>query len=228
MSNVPPVIRFFPMIEDELKPNLEVIPAGTELWRVHQSKYRPVQFNPRLADIHLKGGRFEGTVLDPYRSLYVADSALTAVAESLLRSVPFLPTGKRKIPYAFVHGRTLSVLRTTRELTLVSLIEEKDLAAVHQTADLLDDERSYPMARRWTSEIRAQAPEAMGLVWQSRRNRPKHSMVLFHDRFEDCHCGALEVLPEQGIADLGSREGVDELDRLLDPLRAEVSKPITW
>ncbi|MBB5121296.1 RES family NAD+ phosphorylase [Streptomyces eurocidicus] len=226
MSNLPPLIRFFPMIEDQLEPNLEVIPAGTELWRVHKSTYRPVQFNPTLADIHLRGGRFEGTVLDPYRSLYVADTALTAVAESVLRSVPFPRTGTRRIPYALVHGRALSVLRTTRELTLVSLIEEKDLAAVHQTADLLDDERSYPMARRWTSEIRAQAPGAMGLVWQSRRNRPGHAMVLFHDRFEDCHCGALEVLPERGIADLGSPAGTDELDRLLGPLRAEVSKPV--
>ncbi|MFA7767425.1 RES family NAD+ phosphorylase [Streptomyces sp. NPDC048723] len=227
MSNLLPAIKFFPMIRDVLDPNREVIPAGTELWRVHKSKYRPTQFNPTLADLHLSGGRFEGTVLDPYRSLYVADSALTAVAESVLRSVPW-KGDRREIPYANVHGRTLSVLRTTRELTLVSLIEEKDLAAVHQTANLLDDERSYPMARRWTSEIRAQAPDAMGLVWQSRRNRPLHAMVLFHDRFDDCHCSALEVLPGRGIADLGSPEGVEEVNGLLDPLRAEVSKPVTW
>ncbi|MGO4461831.1 RES family NAD+ phosphorylase [Streptomyces sp. M-16] len=226
MGNLPPLIRLFPMIKDELDPNREVVPAGTELWRVHKSKYRPTQFNPTLADLHLGGGRFEGTVLDPYRSLYVADNALTAVAESVLRSVPWTG-GRREIPYATVHGRTLSVLRTTRELTLVSLIEEKDLAAVHQTANLLDDERSYPMARRWTSEIRAQAPDAMGLVWQSRRNRPRHSMVLFHDRFDDCHCDALEVLPGRGIADLGSPEGVGEVNVLLDPLRAQVSKPVT-
>ncbi|MEU9717181.1 RES family NAD+ phosphorylase [Streptomyces sp. NPDC047976] len=214
------------MIENELRPNVEVIPAGTELWRVHKSKYGPTQFNPTLADLHFNGGRFEGTVLDPYRSLYVADTALTAVAESVLRSVPW--TGdRREIPYISVHGRTLSVLRTTRELTLVSLLEEKDLAAVRQTANLLDDERSYPMARRWTSEIRAQAPEAMGLVWQSRRNRPRHAMVLFHDRFDDCHCNALEVLPGRGIADLGSAEGIEEVNGLLGPLQAEVSEPLT-
>ncbi|MFD5621428.1 RES family NAD+ phosphorylase [Streptomyces yangpuensis] len=227
MTNLPPALRFFPMIKDELNPNREVVPAGTELWRVHRSTYRPTQFNPVLADLHLGGGRFEGTVLDPYRSLYVADSALTAVAESVLRSAPWTG-GRRRIPYVGVRGRTLSVVRTTRELILVSLIDEKDLAAVHQTANLLDDERSYPMARRWTSEIRAQAPDAMGLVWQSRRNRPRNSMVLFHDRFEDCHCNALEVLPGRGIEDLGSPEGVEEVNRLLDPLLAEVSKPVTW
>ncbi|MFD0355350.1 RES family NAD+ phosphorylase [Streptomyces sp. NPDC127110] len=225
MSNLLPAIRFFPMINNELHPNFEVIPAGTELWRVHKSKYGPAQFNPTLADLHFNGGRFEGTVLDPYRSLYVADTALTAVAESVLRSVPW-NGDRRQIPYANVHDRTLSVLRTTRELTLVSLLEEKDLAAVRQTANLLDDERSYPMARRWTSEIRAQAPDAMGLVWQSRRNRPRHAMVLFHDRFDDCHCNALEVVPGRGIADLGSREGIEEVNGLLDPLQAEVSEPV--
>ncbi|MEU9700503.1 RES family NAD+ phosphorylase [Streptomyces sp. NPDC047981] len=218
-------ITFFPMTGEELRPNFKVIPAGTELWRVHKSKYRPHQFNPLLADIHFDGGRFEGTPLDPYHSLYVADSALTAVAESMLRSVAWNGT-KRTIPYAAAHGRSLSVLRTTCELTVVSLIEEKDLAAVRRTADLLDDERSYAKARRWASEIRAQAPEAMGLVWQSRRNRPENSYVLFHDRFAGCHCGALEVVPERGFADLGSPEGIEEVNRLLDPLAAEVSKPL--
>ncbi|MFG2986652.1 RES family NAD+ phosphorylase [Streptomyces sp. NPDC048258] len=222
-----PLIKFFPMIKEELRPNFMVIPAGTELWRVHKSTYRPGQFNPTLADIHFNGGRFEGTPLDPYHSLYVADSALTAVAESVLRSVPW--TGeKRVIPYALVQGRSLSVLRTTCELTVVSLLKEKDLAAVRQNADLLDDERSYAKARRWASEIRAQAPDAMGLVWQSRRNRPEHAMVLFHDRFDDRHGRALDMLPERGIADLGSPEGVKEVNRLLDPLWAEVSEPVGW
>lgn len=226
MRTVLPVIKFFPMIADVLRPNLEVIPAGTELWRVHNSRYRPGQFNPTLADIHFNGGRFEGTVLDPYHSLYLAHSRLTAVAESVLRSTPYGLGGKRVIPYAAVHGRSLSMLRTTCELTVVSLVHEKDLAAVQQNADLLDGEHSYAKARRWASEIRAQAPDAMGLVWQSRRNRPENVLVLFHDRFDDRHGRALEVVPDQGIADLGSREGVKELNLLLDPLWAEVSRPL--
>ncbi|MFE7107973.1 RES family NAD+ phosphorylase [Streptomyces sp. NPDC057575] len=224
MNDCPHGTRFFPMIKEKLVPRLKAIPAGTELWRVHKSKYRADQFNPTLADIHFNGGRFEGTFLDPYHSLYVGDCALTAVAESVLRSVPW-NGGRRVVPYATVEGRALSVLRTTRELTVVSLIKEADLAAVQQNADLLDDERSYAKARRWASEIRAQSPEAMGLVWQSRRNRPESAIVLFHDRFDDRHGKALEVLPERGIADLGSSEGLKEVNRLLDPLWAEVSEP---
>lgn len=227
MTYSAPLIRFFPMAQGELHPNHKVIPAGTELWRVHKSKYGPGQFNPTLADLHFGGGRFDGTLLDPYHSLYVADNALTALAESVLRSVPW--NGERRvIPYATVHGRSLSVLRTTCELRVVSLIKEVDLAAVRRTADLLDDERSYAKARRWSSEIRAHAPDAVGLVWQSRRNRPEDAIVLFHDRFDDCHCKALEVLEGQGITDLGSPAGLKEVNRILDPLWAEVSQPERW
>ncbi|MGW4232066.1 RES family NAD+ phosphorylase [Streptomyces sp. NPDC004980] len=220
---------FFPMITWELRPHRGVIPAGTELWRVHKSRYAAHQFNPTLADIHFDGGRFEGTRLDPYHSLYVADTAVTALAESVLRSQPYASSsGMREIPFATVSGRSLSVLRTTRELTLVSLIEEKDLAAVRQNSTLLEDERNYAKSRRWASEIRAQAPDAMGLIWQSRRDRPRNAMVLFQDRCEDQEGTPLEVLPERGITDLGSKEGVAQADKLLEPLWAEISKPVGW
>ncbi|MFF9086490.1 RES family NAD+ phosphorylase [Streptomyces sp. NPDC014991] len=217
---------FFPMIDLKLRPNRRVIPAGTELWRVHRSIHAPDAFNPRLADIHFDGGRFDGTVLDRYHSLYLAETALTALAESVLRSRPFdLPAGERTIPYRAVWQRTLSCLRTRTDLTLVSLVSGTDLAAVCQDATLLEDEGNYARARRWSSEIRAQAPDAMGLVWESRRNRSEHALVLFHDRCERPGGGPLEVLTDRGIADLGSEEGRERADALLAPLRASVSKP---
>ncbi|MCZ0986538.1 RES family NAD+ phosphorylase [Streptomyces diastatochromogenes] len=218
---------FFPMIELELRPNRLVIPAGTELWRVHQSKYAPDQFSPKLADIHFGGGRFEGTVLDPYHSLYVADTPLTALAESVLRSRPFeLPAGTRRIPYSAVWRRSLSGLRTRCELTLVSLVDGRDLAAVCQDSTLLEDESNYATARRWSSEIRAQAPDAMGLIWESRRNRSQRALVLFHDRFAHCDGGPLEVLRDGGIPDLGSQEGMKKANEILEPLRAVISEPV--
>jgi hypothetical protein len=218
---------FFPMIDLELRPNRQVIPAGTELWRVHQSTYAPDQFNPKLADIHFDGGRFEGTVLDPYHSLYLADSALTALAESVLRSRPFeLPRGRRTIPFRTIWQRSLSAMRTRYELNLVSLVDGKDLAAVCQDSTLLEDESNYAKARRWSSEIRAQAPDAMGLVWESRRNRSQLAMVLFHDRFGHGDGPPLEVLEDRGIADLGSQEGRKRANEILEPLRAEISEPV--
>ncbi|MEV7869640.1 RES family NAD+ phosphorylase [Streptomyces sp. NPDC088124] len=223
---------FFPMTPLELSPNRQVVPAGTELWRVHKSTYAPDQFNPTLADVHdhRAGSRFDGTALDPYHSLYLAADPTTALAESVLRSRPFDPRySMRYIPWITVRGRSLSALRTRCDLSLVSLIGERDLAAVCQDSTLLEDERNYPQARRWASEIRAQTPDIVGLVWQSRRNRPQHALVLFHDRFGDCGgCDGkpLEVLLDGGIADLGSDAGVDRANELLEPLRSEISRPV--
>lgn len=218
----------FPMTPLELNPNREVIPAGTELCRVHNTKYAPDEFNPTLADPWdpRPGSRFDGTPLDAYHCLYLADTPTTALAESVLRSRPFEPpVGKRVIPYATVWRRTLSVMRTTCELNLVSLIGSNDLAAVCQDATLLEDENNYVRARRWASEIRAQVPDAMGLIWQSRHNRPQHALVLFHDRFGHVEGTPLEVLADRGIADLDSDDGIDAANGLLGPLRAEISKP---
>ncbi|MFE2037665.1 hypothetical protein ACFXBB_31360 [Streptomyces scopuliridis] len=54
----------FPMTAVELRPVRHVIPAGTELWRVHNTKYRPDEFTPNLADpFEFKNGnRFDGTL----------------------------------------------------------------------------------------------------------------------------------------------------------------------
>ncbi|GAA2444308.1 hypothetical protein GCM10010433_52020 [Streptomyces pulveraceus] len=218
----------FPMTSLELRPVPHVLPAGTELWRVHNTRYAPDEFNPKLADPFefRNGSRFDGTPLDPYHCLYLGDTATTALAESVLRSRPFeLPAGRRRIPYATVLHRSLSVLRTRCELTLVSLIEAKDLAAVCQESTLLEDERNYVSARRWASEIRAQAPEAMGLIWQSRHNRPQRALVLFHDRFAHCDGKPLDVVPASGIPRLDSDAGIDRANQYLEPLRAEISRP---
>ena len=218
----------FPMTALELRPVRHVIPAGRELWRVHNTKYRPDEFNPNLADPFefKEGSRFDGTLLDPYHCLYLADTPTTALAESVLRSRPFEPSASmRLIPYATVWRRSLSVLRTRCELNLVSLIEAPDLAAVCQDSTLLEDERNYVQARRWASEIRAQAPDVMGLIWQSRHNRPRHALVLFHDRFDHCDGEPLEVLAKRGIPGLDSDGGIEEANQLLKPLRSEISQP---
>ncbi|MFE2083483.1 RES domain-containing protein [Streptomyces scopuliridis] len=119
----------------------------------------------------------------------------------------------------------MSVLRTRCELNLVSPIEAPDVAAVCQDSTLLEDELNYVQARRWASEIRAQAPDVMGLIWQSRYNRPKRAVVLFHDRFDHCDGRPLEVLPENGIPELDSEAGIDKANQLLEPLRSEISQP---
>ncbi|MEU7576646.1 RES family NAD+ phosphorylase [Streptomyces sp. NPDC041068] len=208
----------------EMTPRRQALPRGTRLWRTHKAKRRPGQFNPVSVDPHFGGNRFDGTSYDPYPYLYVADDAATALAETLLRSLEFdVGTGMRLIPYAAVKDKSLSLLRTRCELTLVSLTTEADLAAVCQDSWLLEAEgERYAKTRRWASEIRVQAPDTAGLIWQSRRNRPRLALVLFGDR---CAEDALAEERGGGIPDLGSPAGVTEANRLLAPLRAAIVPP---
>ncbi|MER5766911.1 RES family NAD+ phosphorylase [Streptomyces sp. NPDC001985] len=206
-----------------MEPALTVVPAGTELWRCHASAYAATAFNTSRAHPHFDGARFDGTVDDPYPFLYAAPEPTTALAEVLLRSVRFSgPAGTRQVPWALAASRTLSRVRVTEDLTLVRLVSEEDLAAVFQSSWLLEgDEGRYPSTRFWAREIRRQERRAQGLVWQSRRNRPHHAVVLFGDR-----CGAepLKAEPGQGCS-LGTFEGAIEANRLLAPLRAVVVPP---
>ncbi|MCL7375941.1 RES family NAD+ phosphorylase [Streptomyces sp. 35G-GA-8] len=213
--------------EYELRPHRRLLPAGTELWRVHSAKRSAEQFNTVSVDAHFGGNRFDGTPYDPYPYLYVADSPTTALAETLLRSMEFDKESRmRLIPYAAVRAKSLSVVRTRCEVNLVSLVTETDLAAVCQDSWLLEDEgERYAKTRRWASEIRTQATDAMGLIWQSRRNRPHRALVLFGDRFESCGNEPLDGVPLGGIPDLGSPSGVTEANRLLAPLQAAIVPP---
>ncbi|WP_405798596.1 RES family NAD+ phosphorylase [Streptomyces sp. NBC_01506] len=209
----------FPPAAYRLTPNLRTLPAGSELWRCHSDRRPPEAFNPVAADSHFGGNRFDGTSEDPYPFLYAGAEPATALAEVLLRSLDFdTASGSRLVPRAWVKGRSLSLLRTRVDLTLIQLVTEEDLAAVCQDSWLLEAQgASYPQTRRWASELRTQVPSAQGLLWQSRRHRPRHAVVLFGDR-----CGAepLKPDPARGIAGLGTPAGIAEANRLLAPLRA--------
>ncbi|MEU2957137.1 RES family NAD+ phosphorylase [Streptomyces xanthochromogenes] len=208
-----------PPSEYRLTPNLATLPAGSELWRCHSGRRAPAQFNPVAADSHFGGNRFDGTAEDPYPFLYAGAEPATALAEVLLRSLDFdTGSGFRLVPRAWVAGRSLSLLRTRVDLTLIRLVTEEDLAAVCQDSWLLEAEGAgYPQSRRWASELRTQIPAAQGLLWQSRRHRPRHAVVLFGDR---CGVEPLKPDPARTVADLASPAGIEEVNRLLGPLRA--------
>ncbi|EST20672.1 RES family NAD+ phosphorylase [Streptomyces roseochromogenus] len=210
------------------RPHWEVLPAGTQLWRLHKSRYAAEEFKPYDPDDEASG-RFHGTAEDPYPCLYAATDPETALAETLLRSVPFDPeTSMRLVLWAQVRGRSLSVVRTRCELRLVSLCSGAALAAVCQDHLLLESEgkEHYEGTRRWAQEIRAQAPEAMGMIWGSKRNPSRRALVLFGDRLADRADGPLEALPYRSIPDLGSPDGIKEANQLLEPLRSAIKEPL--
>lgn len=210
------------------RPHWEVLPAGTQLWRLHKSRFAAEEFKP-FDPKDRSPGRFHGTPEDPYPCLYAATDAETALAETLLRSVDYDPeTGMRLILWAQVRGRSLNVVRTRCELKLVSLCSGAALAAVCQDNRLLENEGAehYGRTRRWAREIRAQAPEAMGMIWGSKRNPSQRALVLFGDRLADCAGGPLDPLPYRSIPDLGSPDGIKEANQLLEPLRSAIREPL--
>jgi hypothetical protein len=205
------------------------------LWRCHTTKYAATAFNDTFLHPRFGGNRFAGTTDDPYPYLYVTREATTALAEVFLRSLEFTPPdGARLVPLAQARRYTLSQVRTVRELTLVELTTEEDLAGVFQTGWLLEaeapeyaagkpDAPAYTCTRFWSSEIRRQEARAEGLVWPSRRHRPRAALVLFGDR-----CGPEPLEPVVGgTYDLATPDGLAEANRLLAPLRA-VIVPSGW
>lgn len=208
-------------------PHWEVLPAGTHLWRIHPSRYAAEEFKPFIPNDR-STGRFHGTEEDPYPSLYAATDAETALAETLLRSHSWdSETGMRLVSWAQVQGKSLNGVRTRCEMRLVSLCSGAALSAVCQDNLLLENEgpEHYARTRRWARELRAQVPEAMGMIWGSKRNPSRRALVLFGDRFTDCADGPLEALPYRNIPDLGSPDGIKEANQLLEPLHSAIRVP---
>ncbi|MFJ3592198.1 RES family NAD+ phosphorylase [Streptomyces sp. NPDC090231] len=206
-----------------MRPLLRTLPEGTEVWRCHQHTYGPESFNPNRAHPYFGGSRFDATEQDPYPFLYAALDPVTALCEVLLRSVDYEDrTAVRLIPWAQASRYRLSVLRTTRELSLIELSTAEGLAAVWQDSWLVDSESGdYPKTRYWVRLMREHTAEAHGLVWESKRCRPRSALQLFGDR---CGDGPL-VTDTASSLPLDSPEGLAEANRLLNPLRAVISSP---
>ncbi|MFI0486631.1 RES family NAD+ phosphorylase [Actinomadura sp. 9N215] len=199
-------------------PNFHHLEAGTVLYRIHDGNRTAADFSDRLARSPFKGGRFDSVPGHEYRYWYAGTNQTTAVAERLLRDIPFGSTDHRFLPRAELAGRVLSTVETTVDLTLVSLIESKDLAAVCQDTWLVHS-GAYAETRYWGQWLRRQATDAAGFIWQSRYDIPHSSLVLFGDR-----CDAKNVLacpPDDSFA-LDTPAGIARLNVLLEPYNASI------
>ncbi len=159
------------------------------LYRVHSAKFAACGFNPSPA-VSGAGGRFDTAEGTP-AYLYAARSRRTAIAESLLRAVPFDARGVRAVPLAALRSRCLSELVATADITLVSL-HGPGLARVGQDTWLVrSDSAEYPRTREWAAAIMRWAPSASGLEWRPRHDDDGLAVCLYEDRVLG---GALEVV----------------------------------
>ncbi len=211
-------------------PHRHVLRRGTPLWRVHPRAYGGWEFSTRLSDPLWDGARFDATAADKYPYLYAGLSAVTALAETLLRDVAADERAYRVVPNDKALGRSISQVSLVQDLELVSLVDGKDLGAIGQDDwPVSCSARDYPQTREWAHWLRREAPWAHGLIWDSKRDRGGLSTVLFGDRlardfgpdYESTLPGAVTLLS----ADLGTSDGARWANERLSPYRAIVSPP---
>ncbi|MEV7617520.1 sigma-70 family RNA polymerase sigma factor [Streptomyces sp. NPDC089799] len=190
------------------------LPADTPLYRVHRKRFSSTAFNPRPADTYT-GGRFDGTPEDPYPYLYAARTPEAAVADTLLKALPFDPdSGMRLVPLAAVVDRQLTQLRTAHPLLLIDLTTAESLHVAGVSSEILFSD-NFVRTRAWSAALRRHNPWAQGILWPSRYRRPHQLVMLFGDR-----C-APQVLKEHTAWPLE-----DRANELLACVRAAVPPPL--
>lgn len=170
-------VRITPDPPDPFTAQPFTLPAGSNLSRVHDSRFGPTDFNPGP-----KGGArfsFFGTPLVPV--LYAAAKEESAVAETLLRKIP--AAGGRLVHDAYAKN-VMSMLVTKRELNLASFMGT-GLRALKVVASQLTNtpDTRYPQTRKWAQAAYDAGYE--GIVWMSKRNNTDQAYVLFGDRVDD-------------------------------------------
>lgn len=157
------------------------IAPGTSLFRVHSDRFVPTAAAGASAS-----SRFSPAG-DVTSTLYLARSALEAMAETLLQEfVPRASGGPWPVHPQLFEGRVLSVLEPYEDLVLYDLgssgvfeqLGVNVMDAVHGS----DYELSQDVARR----VRLNHPEVAGIAWPSRRSPSgdRELVVLFSDRVD--------------------------------------------
>lgn len=189
------------------EPKLERLPAGSLLVRIHPLDRGACEFNHTVPALQA-GGRFD--TCDPsYGHLYAADGLAGAVAETIMRGIGLEDPGPRLVPFTRLRGRALSLLRTTRDVRLVSL-HGPHAAAFGQGPWLTKcEEDDYPLTRQWAEALRERAPKAAGIVWRPRHDEDALGYVLWSDR-----AGAGIELAGGGIP-IDSAEGLGAVRKVL-------------
>jgi hypothetical protein len=182
-----------------------LLPAGTELHRIHLERFGSDEFNGTdLGDARFSPIRDTGGTIIP--TIYAAQTFACATCEIVLRcpDVPTIDPKTGLAPLQIVYpsdyqAHAHSQLRTATELKLVELtMKGQRKIGVDKNALLAGPKSSYPETRAWAERIHAQCPEAEGLYYNSAQFGPDFAIVLFGGRVP---AGAFSVLGRRRVAD---------------------------
>ncbi|SDC89345.1 RES domain-containing protein [Actinokineospora iranica] len=199
------------------RPARFLVPAGSLLWRVHPRDRGVDEFDvvgPRAMRFDsLDGG---------YSWLYASESEVTALAEWFFPHTSRNGGGVLTVRRREVAGMQVSALRVSRDIAVVSLLSDRDLAAAGvDPVAVTDGPEGFVGSRKHAATLHRELPEAAGIVWASTENLPRRTFLLFGDRVP---AGVLRPVPELG-RDLDDPAGAAWLTETLAPLRARVAAP---
>ncbi len=156
---------------------------GTQVFRVHPSRFRGDQFN----DTRKGDARFS-PLMDAAReviipTLYAGSTFDCALMETVFHDVPYRAGLKTVSKAKYVEGAVCSTLLLTCDVRLVDLSS----VALHKLGiapqDLTQtDATQYPVTREWALALHSQSVDAQGLIWKSRRDDHAEAILLFGDR----------------------------------------------
>jgi RES domain len=156
-----------PQPKEDLDPLIYVLEKGSELFRVHQSRYPAKYFNPDSS------WRFNDPVGGEYGVLYAALDYSGAMRETI-------PSGEFNIiSKNFLKSRRLSKVTPNRDLRLVDLTGE---GLTHIGADARLTTGSYQISQLWSQALYRHSSNVDGLYYCSRHDPSKFCVVLYEHR----------------------------------------------
>ena len=188
-----------------LECNVLVLPAGTELHRIHLRDRRAHEFNPGFGSSRFAPFTSAGIQVP---TIYAATSFGCAAYESVFHDID--PAARFKtIPMSKVEELAGSRIEIDRDLKLARLFEP-DLNKWGMTRQsLIDTPPSfYPLTRAWAQAIHDADSTLDGMIWTSRRFDEEKCLVLFGTRVDE---SSVDVLSSDDFADTP-----DLLDRLVE------------
>ena len=190
------------------------LPAGTELHRIHPTRFGSAQFNDTaLGDARFSPIRNAAGAIIP--TIYGGESFECAVCEIILRcpdtaTAKLSPLSGNDIVYpADFEHYSHSVVRTAMDLKLVDVTNKGQRAiGINHNALLSHPSSSYPKTRDWAMRIHEACPAAHGLYYSSYQYGPQFAVLLFGDRFSS---PALEAVSKREVS---GRECHDDIHTL--------------
>ena len=161
-------------------PQLDRLPAGSRLHRIHGTRWRGGEFNASGHRSRFAPLADEAGCRIPV--LYAGGTFDVAVYESLFHAVGPGPAS-RTWPASRIEAVAHSVLRTARDLHLAPLFRRNLIAWNITDQELIQaPARHYGRTAAWGEAVHRSIIDADGMVWTSSRDGSDRCCVFFGDR----------------------------------------------